>query len=49
MRSLTAQLENFEHCEVAGGSFGFDPENGVTEVELDPAAEVYYIEVRRAS
>ena len=47
MRSLTARLENFGHCEIAGGSFGFDVENGVTEVALDPAAEVYYIEVRR--
>ena len=47
MLSLTARLENFENCTISGGNFGFDPENGVFETELDPSVDLYHLEVRR--
>ena len=42
-----AALVNTEWMEIVGQNFGFDPENGVTAVELDPAQEHYYLDVRR--
>ena len=41
-----AALVNAETLEIAGQNFGFDPGNGVTDVELDPAQEHYYLEIR---
>lgn len=38
----TASVSHTEHIEIAAQSFGFDIENGVTEVELDAAAEKHY-------
>ena len=32
--------------EITGGNFGFDPAAGITEVELDPQQEHYYLEIR---
>lgn len=43
----TAALANAQYVEIVRQNFGFDPENGVNEVELDPAREHYYMEVRR--
>lgn len=42
----TAALENTEGIELVRQNLGFDPENGVTAVELAPAQEHYYLEVR---
>ena len=44
--SQTAALANTDNIEIAGQNFGFDPENGVTVVTLDPAQEHYYLEIR---
>lgn len=46
--NFTAQravLMNTENVELAGQNFGFDPEGGVTEVELDLEQEHYYMEI----
>ena len=42
----TAALTNTETIEITGQNFGFDLENGVTEVRLDPEQEHYYLEIR---
>lgn len=42
----SAALVNVEGVGLAGQNFGFDLENGVTEVELDPGQEHYYLELR---
>ena len=42
-----ARLEDRGLVEIVRENFGFDPEKGVTEVELDMNREHYYIEVRR--
>lgn len=42
----TAALANIESVEVARQNLGFDLENGVTEVPLDPAREHYFLEIR---
>ena len=44
----TASVTNTESIEILRQNFGFDPENGVTRVELDLAQEHYYLEVRKA-
>ena len=44
--SLTAKLVNTDGIEITGGNFGFDPAAGITEVELDPQQEHYYLEIR---
>lgn len=41
-----AALAHTEGVELAGQNFGFDPEAGITAVELDPEQEHYYMEVR---
>lgn len=42
----SAALTNLENVEITGQSFGFDPENGVTGLELDLEREYYYLEIR---
>ena len=42
----SAELVNLENVEITGQDFGFDPENGVTSVELDLEQEHYYLEIR---
>ena len=42
----SAALVNTENVEITGQNFGFDPETGVTGVELDLEQEHYYLEVR---
>ena len=43
----TATLEDRGLIEIVRQNFGFDLENGVNTVDLDPAEEHYYLEVRR--
>ena len=45
----SAALTGWEEMEIVRQNFGFDPENGVTSVTLDPGEEHYYLEVRRAA
>ena len=42
----TTALVNTENIEIVRQNLGFDLENGVTEVTLDPAEPRYYLEVR---
>ena len=42
----TAALEHPETMEIVRQNLGFDPEAGVTRVELDPAEPHYYLEIR---
>ncbi len=42
----SAAIENYDFIDIVRQNFGFDPANGITEVELDMAQEHYYIEVR---
>lgn len=42
----TAGLANAEAIEIVRQNLGLDPENGVTAVELDPAEEHYFLEIR---
>jgi len=44
--SQRAVLVNTEGVGLADQNFGFDLENGVTAVDLDPAQEHYYLELR---
>ena len=43
----TAALVNSDSIEILRQNFGFDLENGIKTVTLDPAQEHYYLEVRR--
>lgn len=43
----TASVSNTEYIEIIDQNFGFDPANGVTEVELDLSVEHYWLEVRK--
>lgn len=45
----SARLERGELIEIVRQNFGFDLENGVSSVTLDPEQEHYYLEVRRAA
>lgn len=45
----TAVLEDRGQIEIVRQNFGFDLENGVNEVALDPDQEHYYLEVKRLS
>lgn len=45
----TATLLDRGQIEIVRQNFGFDLENGITTVPLDPGTEHYYLEVRRAS
>lgn len=42
---VTAGVETYGCVAVENQNMGFDPENGVDSVELDPGTEHYYIEV----
>ena len=42
----SAALVNAGNVQITGQDFGFDPEGGVTSVELDLEQEHYYLEVR---
>ena len=47
--SQTATLEDRGFIEIVRQNFGFDLDNGVNTVTLDPAQEHYYMEVRRTA
>lgn len=42
----TAVLEDRGQIEIIRQNFGFDPENGINKVTLDPDQEHYYLEVK---
>ena len=42
----TASVTHAENVQITGQNFGFDPENGVTEVKLDPNQPHYYLEIQ---
>lgn len=42
-----ASISNTEHIRIVGQNFGFDPENGITEVTLDRNMPHYYLEVEQ--
>lgn len=42
----TAGLKSTDYIKLSAQNFGFDPENGITEVQLDPKQEHYYLEIR---
>lgn len=42
----SAALENTEDIEIVRQNLGFDLQNGVTSVELDPDLEHFYLEIR---
>ena len=44
--SQAASLEGYEHIEIINQNFGFDPGNGITQVELSLDTPRYFIEVR---
>jgi len=43
----TASVTHAENVQITGQNIGFDPENGVTEVKLDPNQPHYYLEFNR--
>ena len=45
--SQKAAIENYGAIEIVRQNFGFDPANGVTEVELSVNDPQYYLEVRK--
>ncbi|MGM9537330.1 MAG: hypothetical protein ACI3VN_03255 [Candidatus Onthomonas sp.] len=45
---LTARLTGFDSVELTGQNYGFEPEQGITEVPLALETEHYYLEFRRA-
>ena len=47
--SQSAALENTDGIELLDQNFGFDLENGMTEVSLDPQQEYYYLAIRPRS
>lgn len=42
----TASISNYDHIEITGQNFGFDPDHAIDQVELDAAQEHYWLEVR---
>lgn len=42
----SATLVNLDNVEIAGQNFGFEPDSGITSVELDLGQEHYYLEIR---
>ncbi len=42
----TASVTHAENVQITGQNIGFDPENGVTEVKLDPNQPHYYLEIQ---
>ena len=45
---LSAKLRNTEAIQIVRQNMGFDLEQGITQVTLDPDEEHYYLEIRRA-
>lgn len=45
----TAHITNYDGIEIVRQNFGFDPENGITDVILEESREHYYLEVRERS
>lgn len=45
--SQNASISNTEYIRIVGQNFGFDLENGITEVELDLSVPHYYLEVEQ--
>lgn len=45
----TVQAVNTQYVRIVRQNYGFDWENGADTVELDPAVEHYYLEVKRAA
>ena len=43
----TASISNTEYIGIVDQNFGFDLDQGVTEVRLDPAEERYYMDIAR--
>jgi hypothetical protein len=46
INKLTAGLTSVELIEIVRQNYGFDIEQGITHVELDPEVEHYYLEIR---
>ena len=44
--SMTAEITSIKNIEIIRQNFGFDPSAGVTKVNLDPAIEHYYLEIK---
>jgi hypothetical protein len=44
--SVAAEITNIKDIEIIRQNFGFDPSAGVTKVNLDPAIEHYYLEIK---
>lgn len=44
--TLTAEITNTKNIEIVRGNFGFDLSQNITSVDLDPAIEHYYLEIR---
>lgn len=43
----TASISNYDSIEILGQNFGFDLENGITEVELDLKEEHYWMDIKK--
>ena len=43
----TASISNYDSIEILGQNFGFDLENGITEVELDLNEEHYWMDIKK--
>lgn len=43
----TASISNFDAIEILDQNFGFDLENGITEVELDLVEEHYWMDIKK--
>ena len=43
----TASICRYEEIEIVAQNFGFDPENGITSVALDPNQDHYWMQVRK--
>lgn len=44
-KEVSASVSNTQFISIVSQNFGFDPENGVTKVALDPGIEHYYMDV----
>ena len=45
----TASISNFDAIEILDQNFGFDLENGITEVELDLTEEHYWMDIKKTT
>lgn len=46
-RGQSASIINYEGIEIVRQNFGFDPENEITQVTLEPEQPHYYMEIRK--